>query len=84
MKTPRVTDFDPDAKVPALKSSLDDMPTIEKPSYVIKKPVASTPTLKIQKTTQSMKPQDTGRHLDNIIRDVRPVRPVLGAEGPSA
>jgi hypothetical protein len=30
MKTPRVTDFDPDAKVPTLKSSLDHMPTIQK------------------------------------------------------
>ena len=29
MKTPRVTDFDPDAKVPTLKSSLDHMPTIQ-------------------------------------------------------
>jgi hypothetical protein len=31
MKTPRLTDFDPDAKAPPLKSSLDDMPTIQKP-----------------------------------------------------
>jgi hypothetical protein len=31
MKTPRVTDFDPDAKVPTLKSPLDGMPTIGKP-----------------------------------------------------
>jgi hypothetical protein len=32
MKTPRVTDFDPDAKVPTLKSPLEGMPTIGKPS----------------------------------------------------
>jgi hypothetical protein len=32
MKTPRVTDFDPDAKAPILKSSLDSMPAIVKPS----------------------------------------------------
>jgi hypothetical protein len=31
MKTPRVTDFDPDAKVPTLKSPLEGMPTIDKP-----------------------------------------------------
>ena len=31
MKTPRLTDFDPDAKAPTLKSSLERMPTIEKP-----------------------------------------------------
>src|SRR4051812_2183001 len=33
MKTPRVTDFYPDAKVPKLKSSLDQMPAIEKPTH---------------------------------------------------
>ena len=31
MKTPRVTDFDPDAKVPSLKSPLEGMPVIGKP-----------------------------------------------------
>jgi hypothetical protein len=31
MKTPRVTDFDPDAKVPTLKSPLEGMPAIGKP-----------------------------------------------------
>src|SRR4051812_43941577 len=31
MKTPRVTDFDPNAKVPQLKSSMENMPTIGKP-----------------------------------------------------
>ena len=31
MKTPRLTDFDPNAKAPTLKSSLDNMPVIEKP-----------------------------------------------------
>jgi hypothetical protein len=31
MKTPRVTDFDPDAKVPVLKSPLEGMPAIGKP-----------------------------------------------------
>ncbi len=32
MKTPRIKDFDPNAKdVPVLKSSLENMPTIQKP-----------------------------------------------------
>lgn len=31
MKTPRVHDFDPNAKVPELTSPLDGMPTIQKP-----------------------------------------------------
>ena len=31
MKTPRVKDFDPNADVPALKSPLEGMPTIDKP-----------------------------------------------------
>jgi hypothetical protein len=31
MKTPRVKDFDPHADVPALKSPLEGMPTIDKP-----------------------------------------------------
>ena len=31
MKTPRITDFDPNAKAHTLKSSLDNMPMIQKP-----------------------------------------------------
>jgi hypothetical protein len=31
MKTPRVSDFDPNAKIPPLKSPLEGMPTIGKP-----------------------------------------------------
>jgi hypothetical protein len=38
MKTPRLTDFDPNAKIPELKSSLEAMPAIEKP-----KPVTTPP-----------------------------------------
>jgi hypothetical protein len=35
MKTPRVKDFDPNSKeVPVLKSSLDNMPVIQKPKPV--------------------------------------------------
>jgi hypothetical protein len=32
MKTPRVSDFDPNAKTPVIKSSMDNMPTIQKPT----------------------------------------------------
>jgi hypothetical protein len=32
MKTPRVNDFDPNAKVSTLKSSMETMPVIEKPA----------------------------------------------------
>jgi hypothetical protein len=42
MKIPRVTDFDPDAKPPALKSPLDSMPVIEKPNP---KKIADSPPL---------------------------------------
>lgn len=35
MKKPRIEDFDPNAKPePALKSSLDNMPAIERPNFV--------------------------------------------------
>jgi hypothetical protein len=39
MKTPRITDFDPDAKVPTLKSALDDMPAIERPGRSPSQPI---------------------------------------------
>ena len=42
MKTPRVSDFDPDAKERALKSPLDQMPAIEKPAAP-KKPLDNEP-----------------------------------------
>jgi hypothetical protein len=79
MKIPRVTDFDPDAKVPVLKSSLDNMPSIEK-----RKPLD-------QKIDRSLSPQSisnqqhkktivtseqTNNNPTTVIRDVRPVSPV--------
>jgi hypothetical protein len=39
MKTPRVNDFDPDAKVPTLKSALDNMPAIERPQRTSSHPL---------------------------------------------
>ena len=55
MKTPRVTDFDPDAKVPPLKSPLEGMPTIGKPPGVIPQD-SPTPTREIpeEKTERQM------------------------------
>jgi hypothetical protein len=41
MKIPRVTEFDPDAKVPVLKSSSDNMPSIEKRKPLDQKVVRS-------------------------------------------
>ena len=42
MKTPRVQDFDPTAKLPELGSPLDHLPAIQKPAA---KPVSPSPTL---------------------------------------
>jgi hypothetical protein len=63
MKTPRVSDFDPDVKVPALKSPLEGMPTIGKPSKVIPQE-SPTPTREapVEKTeTQSLTDRATAR-----------------------
>ena len=48
MKTPRVKDFDPDAKAPTLKSSLDNMPAIEKPkdTPLLEEPIKSNRSLR--------------------------------------
>src|SRR5207244_343650 len=43
MKTPRVHDFDPNAKVPQLGSPMDNLPTIQKPLTL---PLPSQPTPK--------------------------------------
>jgi hypothetical protein len=40
MKTPRVSDFYPDAKIPPLKSSLDHMPSIQKPKPLLLERIA--------------------------------------------
>jgi hypothetical protein len=60
MKTPRVTDFDPDAKAPSLKSSLDKMPVIEKPS-VNRGPTPSpaTPAVRLEPAKPKTPPSTT-------------------------
>src|SRR5512135_462658 len=45
MKTPRITDFDPNAKTPKLKSSLDNMPPIQKPETIDYVPRQNTSTI---------------------------------------
>ena len=55
MKTPRVKDFDPEAKVPTLKSPLEGMPTIGKQPKVSPSD-SPTPTREIpaEKTERQM------------------------------
>src|SRR5437870_3125416 len=43
MKTPRVHDFDPNAKVPELTSPLDGMPAIQKPNIATPPPQSERP-----------------------------------------
>jgi hypothetical protein len=57
MKTPRVTDFDPDAKVPQLKSPLDGMPVIGKPPQKIK--TASLAVKQVKQEQEKKVTQDT-------------------------
>ena len=61
MKTPRVTDFDPDAKAPTLKSSLDNMPSIVRP-----KAINHTPQPRIVPSSASQNDQP------HISSDARP------------
>jgi hypothetical protein len=44
MKTPRLTDFDPEAKMPELKSSLQGMPAIQRPQRTTPPTLSPTPT----------------------------------------
>lgn|SRR5512147_1503461 len=80
MKIPRVTDFDPDAKVPVLKSSLDNMPSIEKRKPLAQK-VDRSPSPQSISNQQHKKTivesEQTNNNPATVIRDVPPVRPVL-------
>ena len=78
MKTPRVTDFDPDAKVPVLKSSLDNMPSIERRKPLDQK-VDRSPSQSIsnqQHKKTIVKSEQTNNSPATVVRDVRPVFPV--------
>ena len=52
MKTPRVHDFDPDAKIPELTSPLDNLPPIQKPRQKFL-PSQTTPIDNKTKTTMA-------------------------------
>jgi hypothetical protein len=69
MKTPRVTDFDPDAKVPALKSPLEGMPTIGKHPKVIPQgsPTPTNEVLEEKIEIQSLTDRPTGRPPDEAM-----------------
>jgi hypothetical protein len=76
MKTPRVNDFDPDARVPALKSPLDNMPSIEKPRLGNSKKDQSIATLPISNAQHPGKPvqaEGGGENSSIVMRGVRPV-----------
>jgi hypothetical protein len=78
MKTPRITDFDPDAKVPALKSPLEGMPAIVKPPQksngASPAPLSEKPTM--QEEQEKKEKQDSSSQPVHPVRDVRPVRDV--------
>jgi hypothetical protein len=67
MKTPRVTDFDPDAKVPTLKSPLEGMPAIGKPRR---------PTPEVSSVQEGVKPADQpSQVIPDRVNARTPVRP---------
>jgi hypothetical protein len=56
MKTPRLTDFDPNAKAPTLKSSLEHMPVIQKPQPTHE---VKSPTLPLNSNHQEVAEEQT-------------------------
>ena len=70
MKTPRVQDFDPNAKVPELGTPMDNLPAIQKPHSQVQSQVSKTETL-----TQQARPSNNVKS-STPVRDVPPVRPV--------
>jgi hypothetical protein len=75
MKTPRLTDFDPNAKPHKLSSPLDGMPSIGKPqaNREIESP---TPEIKgLQENAPQQAREEKPVPPVRIVRDVRDVRP---------
>ena len=70
MKTPRVHDFDPDAKIPELGSPLDNMPVITRPQAHHEKPVYK------QEETTLIKEPVLPVPIVPLVPPVRPVRDV--------
>lgn len=61
MKTPRIDDFDPNAK--KLKSSMEDFPAIQKPSMVIQ-PKAKKQEGVSEKIKSQQNDKSTNQHVD--------------------
>ena len=81
MKTPRVKDFDPNAKVSPLKSSLDHMPSIvkSKPNSKRDKGISPLPINNNQQPENIAKVTNDEKKPNPVIKDVHPVpRPVRG------
>jgi hypothetical protein len=78
MKTPRVSDFDPDAKERALKSPLDQMPAIEKPAAP-KKPLETKPVA--DETQQGLDELQVG---SAVFPDYSPSGPIAKEKGREA
>jgi hypothetical protein len=77
MKTPRINDFDPEAKLKPLKSPLDGMPTIGKPQQKSTTGAPPQPENPQQQEGQEQEEQqDSTSRPVPPVRDVRPVPPV--------
>jgi len=70
MKTPRVDAFVANKKqVPELKSSLENMPVIEKPKPAVKPPAPGRPAHQTQAGTESSRRKIKTRHPFDIYED---------------
>lgn len=70
MKTPRVDAFVANKKqVPELKSSLENMPAIEKPKPVVKQPAPERPAYQTQAGTEAPRRKIKTRHPFDIYED---------------
>jgi hypothetical protein len=77
MKTPRVQDFDPDAKTPTLGSPLDGMPVIEKPNKqleqlkpsITERPNGRTPVESLNRTPERVKKRIITRNSFELYED---------------
>src|SRR4051812_44990056 len=76
MKTPRVKDFDPDAKVPNLKSTLENMPSIQKSTTLNTTPLAKKVD-RIENTENSTRITMNKEEIPPVL-PVLPVRDVRG------
>ena len=69
MKTPRVHDFDPNAKLPELGSPMDHFPPIQKPAA---KPVSSpSPVLPTEQPEKNNRPDEEPPARPNVRTPVR-------------